>query len=197
MSRGRLLALAAAFEGGALALAWGIGAAAGAPPFARLALSGPGVVLGLLAGAALFLPVVPLSRATWPPLERLAEAAREIAARFFADASLLDLAIVSILAGVAEEALFRGTIQTAVAREAGIGPGIAVAALLFGLAHPITPAYVVSATILGAAMGGLLAWTGDLAAPILAHALYDFLALLYLTRRQRSSKDYETAGSGP
>jgi len=59
---------------------------------------------------------------------------------------------------------------------------LAISSLLFGLCHWISTAYVVMATAMGLLLGGLFLATGNLAAPMVAHALYDFLALLYLTR---------------
>lgn len=189
MGRRELVAAAVVFEGAALLLAFALGAVTDAPPFARLRLEPAGLLLGALLGTALFLPVIPLTRSDWGPLARLTEAAREIVRRFFADAGLPEFALVSAMAGVAEEALFRGVIQTALARGIGVVPGIAVASILFGLAHPVTRAYVVTATAVGALLGALLAWTGDLAAPIAAHAVYDFLALSYLARARVDGSD--------
>ena len=98
------------------------------------------------------------------------------------------LAIVSMMAGLTEEALFRGVLQIAatgtlaawldgaMAQIYGIGVG----ALLFGLAHPISRTYVVFAVLFGSWMGVLLLLTGNLLAPIVAHAAYDFILLLYI-----------------
>ncbi len=100
----------------------------------------------------------------------------------FSGWSLSQLALISVVAGVAEEALFRGAIQGSLAR--GVGPKLAlvIASVLFGAAHLITWTYAVMATVMGAYLGALWLWTGNLITPMVAHALYDFVALIYLLR---------------
>ena len=84
---------------------------------------------------------------------------------------------IGAAAGVGEEWLFRGVLQPVT--------GIAIASVLFGLAHVggvrMLP-FGVWATGMGAVMGSLAAATGGLTAPIVAHGLYDMLALEYIRR---------------
>ena len=68
--------------------------------------------------------------------------------------------------------------------------GLLAASVLFGLAHPITPAYAVLAAMIGVYLGWLwLAFDKNLLVPITAHALYDFLALIYLVRTRGRRPD--------
>ena len=60
--------------------------------------------------------------------------------------------------------------------------GVVLASLLFGLMHPITPAYIVLAALMGAFLGWIFLITENLLPVIITHGLYDFLALAYLTR---------------
>lgn len=182
MSRRPILPLAFAVEGALLLLAFGLGAATGAPPFARARFDASGVALGTAAGVALLAALLPAMRSDWPPFARLSETVRKIVREWFGDASIAEIAVVSALAGLAEEALFRGVLQTALTGAWGVVPGVLGAAVLFGLAHAVTLTYAVVATAVGAGMGVLLVASGDLAAPILAHAVYDFLALVWLAR---------------
>ncbi|MBW3660602.1 MAG: CPBP family intramembrane metalloprotease [Gemmatimonadetes bacterium] len=182
MDRRSVLPVAFAVEGALLLLAFGIGAATGDPPFARLRYDPTAMAIGAVGGVALLVALLPAMRSDWPPFSRLAEAVREVVRRYFAGSSLLELAIVSALAGVAEEALFRGVVQTALAAAWSPVPAVLVAGALFGLAHAVTVTYAVVATGVGIALGILLVATGDLAAPIVTHALYDFLALVWLVR---------------
>ena len=177
-----VLLLAFVFEGALLVLAYGIGWTTGDPPFARFRGDFVGLAIGAGAGAGLLVALLPVMRSDWPPLRRLGELVRNLVREHFADASLLDLAIISALAGIAEEALFRGVIQTALADPLGTAGAVVAAGVLFGFAHAITIAYAVVATGMGIALGALLAATGDLAVPIAAHAVYDFLALVWLVR---------------
>ena len=100
--------------------------------------------------------------------------------------SILQLLVISILAGVCEEALFRGLIQGWLTQYVGPWVAIPVASVAFGLAHPINRPYIIAAMITGIYLGLLFWMTGDLLAPIVAHALYDFLALIYFLRLHRS-----------
>jgi membrane protease YdiL (CAAX protease family) len=88
--------------------------------------------------------------------------------------------LISLAAGVGEELLFRGLLQAAIADWLHPWAGLGIASLVFGLAHSITRTYAVLATLLGAYLGGLWLACDNLLAPMITHALYDFLALLYL-----------------
>ncbi len=90
----------------------------------------------------------------------------------FSKTKLLDLCLISILAGFAEELLFRGVIQVKL--------GIVGASIIFGLLHFITPAYCVIATIMGFYLGFLFQYYESLLIPIQLHFIYDLGALVYL-----------------
>ena len=64
-----------------------------------------------------------------------------------------------------------------------------LASLLFGLAHAITRTYVVLATVFGIYLGWLWTASGNLLVPIVAHALYDFVALSALVRAERRKQE--------
>jgi membrane protease YdiL (CAAX protease family) len=99
------------------------------------------------------------------------------------------LVVVAAAAGVGEELLFRGLVQAGLSRLLGpvSGPWIALAAasVLFGVCHWLNTTYAVLAVLAGVYFGLLLMSTGSLWTPIVAHAAYDFLALLYLIRPKR------------
>jgi len=120
----------------------------------------------------------------WPvgPLIRIKEISEEFIREWFSSCTLLQLALISALAGIGEEMLFRGVIQDTLS--AWINPltGVVLASLLFGLMHPITPAYIVLAALMGAFLGWIFLVTENLLPVIITHGLYDFLALTYLTR---------------
>jgi uncharacterized protein len=59
---------------------------------------------------------------------------------------------------------------------------IALTAALFGVAHWLTPTYAVLAGLVGAYLGWTLAASGNLLVPIVAHGLYDLIALAVLVR---------------
>ena len=120
------------------------------------------------------------------PFQEIARIVDELLVPLFRDCRLVQLAIIAALAGLGEEMLFRGVIQAAVAQEIG-GPrgpwlGLLVAAMLFGLLHPVTPTYALLAALIGGYLGWLWLATGNLLVPATTHAVYDFLVLLYFVK---------------
>jgi membrane protease YdiL (CAAX protease family) len=99
--------------------------------------------------------------------------------------SLVQLAVISLLAGICEEALFRGALQSGLARFVGTGPALLIASVAFGFAHPISKEYIVSASVIGVYLGALFILTDNLLVPIVTHALYDFCALTWFLRFHR------------
>ena len=100
----------------------------------------------------------------------------------FRTCTIYDLALISLIAGFGEEALFRGVVQGVIDRWLGVGYGLATASILFGLLHLITPTYALLAALCGLYFGALLMCSGNLFVAIVPHALYDFIALLYVVR---------------
>jgi len=90
--------------------------------------------------------------------------------------------LVAMAAGAGEELLFRGFFQTWGAIGGGVWGGVALASLLFGLAHPISFAYGAVVALIGAYLGWLKLWTNDLGVPMIVHALYDGIVLQWLVR---------------
>jgi membrane protease YdiL (CAAX protease family) len=100
----------------------------------------------------------------------------------FGQWSLLQLAILSALAGIGEELLFRGLVQEGCDRLIGPWAGLIVASLLFGSFHWITRGYALLAGSIGLYLGLLWMLSGNLLVPIITHGAYDFLALVYFLR---------------
>jgi membrane protease YdiL (CAAX protease family) len=96
--------------------------------------------------------------------------------------------LLAAVSGLAEEALFRGALQPAL--------GWLAASALFGLAHflprPGLRSWSLAAALAGLGLGKLFAWSGDLVAPVLAHALLNAVNLLRLSQ-WRLSADPGTA----
>jgi membrane protease YdiL (CAAX protease family) len=162
----------------ALALGWWLAVA----PFASLAWTWRGLAWGIAATAPLLLGLAWCLRTTLAPIARLVQVAEQRIAPLFAGSGPGALALVALFAGLGEEALFRGVIQPALAMHLPVWVALAATATLFGLAHWITPTYALLAGIVGAYFGGLLMVSGNLLVPIVAHALYDLVALTLLVR---------------
>jgi membrane protease YdiL (CAAX protease family) len=92
--------------------------------------------------------------------------------KIFFYTNVYDLIFISLLAGIAEEILFRGVVQERF--------GIVIASAVFGLVHCVSPAYVVVTAIMGLYIGALFILSGNLLVPIHLHFIYDLGALVYL-----------------
>jgi hypothetical protein len=172
---------AAIFYGGLLllALAWRTGWV-GEPLFyadAEAARSGAqplrDAALGAAAAAAVIFLSGVVTRATaWG--ERLARALAGLLGR----PRLGEIAFLALASGIGEEAFFRGALQPRV--------GLVLASLIFGLAHLVPRREFLPWTgfslAAGFLLGGLFAWTGNLIAPVVCHALVNGVNLRLLVR---------------
>jgi len=137
------------------------------------------LVIGL-AGAAL-LACCNYALLTRAPANWLVDGVRavyhDVLVPLFSRFDLLSAIIVGVAAGIGEEWLFRGVVQP-------FG-GWIIASVLFGFAHVggrSMVAFGVWASGMGLALGALAHLTGGLTAPIVAHGVYDILALVYIRR---------------
>lgn len=191
-----MLPIALAVETAVLLLAFLIGHLLGTPPFAALQVTWAGV--GMAAAA-----VVPPVLAGWWSLhsririlEKLRGLVFERIVPAFANTSSFGILLISLAAGICEEALFRGVLQTALSDLANPGAALVVASLLFGVLHPVSPIYILLAASLGAYLGGLLIVTGNLFVPIAVHAAYDFVAITLLLQAARRGEPSPAVVSG-
>jgi len=137
------------------------------------------VVIGL--GVAVALAAVNwwlLRRAPANPLvSGVRKVYADLLAPLFAPLGPWAVVVIGLAAGVGEELLFRGLLQPLV--------GLPAASVVFGLAHVAGRemlGFGVWATLMGALLGGLAVVTGGLLAPVVAHGVYDVLALTYIRR---------------
>jgi uncharacterized protein len=100
--------------------------------------------------------------------------------------SVVQLAVISLLAGLCEEVLFRGALQGGLTDVTGKWGALAVSSIAFGLAHPVSKQYIMAAGVIGFYLGVLFIVTGNLLVPIVAHGVYDFCALMWFLRWHRS-----------
>lgn len=178
-----LLLPAVAFEGALAVLAVFLGWLIGRNPLQSMHWVAADA--GLAAAAALIPLAILIPCIFYPvgPLSALLRTVEETLVPLFAGCGILDLAIISLLAGLGEEMLFRPIVQQSLAELIG-GPwmGLVGAAVLFALAHWITTTYAVIAGLIGLYLGWLWMVTGNLLVPIVTHAVYDFVVLVYLVK---------------
>lgn len=172
--RSQFLNFAGLFEGGLALAALGVGWLVEINPLEHLVWSWPAVGWGVLGAIPTFLFFYLTYRFPVGELRRIREfLSRELAPSL----SILrwyDLILMSVLAGVSEELLFRGLLQP------WIGP--LWSNVLFGAVHWITPLYA----LIAFAIGSYLSWTmsvpepHNLLTPIVTHAVHDYLAFLMI-----------------
>jgi membrane protease YdiL (CAAX protease family) len=128
---------------------------------------GAGVALGAITVAA---TRVLMRRAPWA---RALHVALRPAVHGASNGAIAALAVASALG---EELLFRGVLVPLV--------GVVLSSLLFGLLHqvrgPARWAWMAWATLMGTAFGAVFALTGNLAGPVLAHAVINHANLRFL-----------------
>jgi uncharacterized protein len=180
--RSAVLMLAVAVEGGLILLAWVVGWLLEQPPLRDFAWDARAAFYGVAAALPLLGLFLVLLR--WPvgPLRRIKWFSERVLCPLLAPCSVVDLLGISVLAGLGEEMLFRAVLQGAFQRWAPLWAAVALASVLFGVLHAITASYAVLAALMGAYLGWLWHVTDNLLAPVVAHALYDFVVLLYLLR---------------
>jgi len=171
-----------AVEGGLGVLAVGIAWAAGIPLADELGFSLAAVGWGLLATLPMLLALLVLTHVSWAPIARIREIVRLFARQLLIGASWLEIATLCALAGIGEELLFRGVIQTLIADRTNVALGVLWSGVLFGAVHFLTTTYFVLAVCVGWYFGWLYVATESLTAPIVAHAAYDFVALVVVIR---------------
>jgi len=144
-------------------------------PSARLVVAGMAAGCAMAAATGLLFPVfarvLPFMRTDTARLyASFREPARVVAA----------LALLPVILG--EELVWRGVVQTALARRLGAWRGVTLAALAYALAHaPLgSPVLVVVALSCGIAWGAMRAASGSLVPSLLAHLVWDIVVLLWL-----------------
>jgi membrane protease YdiL (CAAX protease family) len=173
------------FEGGLAILSCLLGWLTGFPPWELFAWSAIDAGLGLVAAVPMLALLIVCARFPRGPFRRIEEVIDKVVRPRFGRCTVTELALIALAAGLGEELLFRGFLQDAVDRHFGPVIAIGITAILFGLMHPITPTYAVLATLAGAYLGWAYLASGNLLVAVVAHAFYDFAALVYLLRSRR------------
>lgn len=185
MQKVNFMTLALAFQASLILVALVMGWLLGVSAFAAFRMDAESALLGI---AATFPPLLGIHLAERFEFEGVARMIRWLEHNLMphlSGASLWQLAMLSILAGVGEELLFRGVVQAALGDAFTPWVGLLAASALFGIAHYVSYTYAISAGLFGLYLGWLMITWGNLFAPVVTHSLYDFLALIYLMRRSR------------
>ncbi len=180
-SRRRLLLLSFLVEGGALVLALLIAWLFGIKLLPLTEDLTRDIMLGTVGASlplALFVFLLSEKVENTPLIGPLRKTIINNISLIFSKTKLPDLILISVLAGFAEEILFRGIIQAKL--------GLVAASIIFGLLHFVTPAYCIFATVMGFYLGFLFQHFESLLIPIQLHFIYDLGALIYLRYYMRA-----------
>jgi hypothetical protein len=173
-----------------LAAAAAMSAAFGVPLFADFHWNGADLLLGIAATGPLLLGFRLFLTSSVRPLRGIRDFLESAVRPALGHWNLPQLAFVSVLAGICEETFFRAVLQGGLDPVIGSWPALLLAAVCFGLCHVITPTYALLAAVVGIYLGAIWLLTGNLLVPIVAHAVYDFVALTWFLkcglRRSRS-----------
>ena len=181
------------FEGALAAIALVIGWFVGYSPIQTIEaeLSAiPGhfvsVLHGILATVPLLALLLVMDRVPWRVFRELRQDVNQIVVPLFRNEPIHGLALISLMAGIGEEMLFRGLIQGGLyarsSTELGLWLAILTASVMFGLVHFLSATYALVATLVGCYLGWLYWYTGELITPMATHAVYDFLAMVYFVK---------------
>lgn len=179
LPRGEFLRIATFFQGGLLVVAVGLAGLAGIDLLGQLQFTTTAVLWGVSATLPMLLLFAVTHRFPVGPFRGVKDFLSDTLGPTLCECHWLDLAFLSLLAGVSEEMFFRGVVQTWLTATCGAVAALIVSNVLFGLAHSVSVFYVVLAGLLGVYFSMVFTITGEanLVPPILCHALYDFIAL--------------------
>ena len=179
LARGEFLRIACVVQGGLLVVTVGLAWLAGINLLGQLHFTTTAVLWGVSATLPMLLLFAVTHRFPVGPFRDVKDFLSDTLGPTLTRCNWLDLAFLSLLAGVSEEMFFRGVVQTWLTATCGAVAALIVSNVLFGLAHSVSVFYVVLAGLLGVYLSMVFTITGEanLVPPILCHALYDFIAL--------------------
>jgi membrane protease YdiL (CAAX protease family) len=180
LSADRPFVVAVVFEAALIPLALLLAVPVGLQPWREFAAS-PGLLFAaVVATLPLIVALALVARVGARWLKDVEALVRPLIDSVFRGRGIVAVVVVSALAGLGEELLFRGVIQAGVSQAFGAWLGLVVASILFGLMHALSRAYFVLATLMGLYLGVLYQVTDNLLLPALVHGLYDAIAIGYL-----------------
>ena len=197
MNRKKLLLISFAVEGGIFLLGLVLINFSQIQPWTGFSLSWSATEYALLLSFPLLVALYISMQSSWEPLSRFRTELEEKIQPIFTECKLIDLAMIAFLAGTGEELFFRGWLQNVLTNKFELWLGILVASLIFGLLHYLSTTYAIYAFLTGMYLGLIYQASENLYIVMAIHALYDFIALMYLFKKgkpQNASDDISATG---
>lgn len=162
-----------------VAIAFLLAALTGVSPLSSFAFTPAAIIWGVGATLPMLLLLVGLEKISHPSVKLF----REQQVKFFAGLGFkftpFRIIAMSLGAGIGEELLFRGALQGWLALHLPILVAILIPSILFGLMHNVNKIYMVIAGLISLYLGMVFVVSDNILAPIIAHTLYDIIALAY------------------
>jgi uncharacterized protein len=149
---------------------------------AFVTISASQVLYGVALGLALIALAFALFRGFPAVSEKLVRMQAETYAFLGPRLGMPAIVFISLCAGVGEEALFRGGMQTLLGDRVGAPGAIALSSAVFAAIHLGKPVITALLFVVGVIFGAAYWLTESLLAVMIGHALYDVWALRYLHR---------------
>lgn len=183
MDRKFLLLITALLEGGLLLVSIVLLNYSTVDLWSAVSFSWNATLAALLFSTPMFVGLFVITKSKWSPFCNINKEINEKVLPLFKNCKLLDLALIAIFAGVGEELFFRGWLQSVLINKFSVWSGILIVSLLFGIAHYISTSYATYAFLTGIYFGIIFHVSMNLYIVVLIHAVYDFIALVYLVRK--------------
>ena len=170
-------------EGSLLVIAWPLAWCLGVPLFADFQWEAKSAWIGLVSVLPMLAFLGWILRSEHPPLAKIRDCCDSLVRQCFGKESWFSIALLSAVAGIGEEVLFRAVLQGGLSVHMSPAVGVLAASFLFAACHALTKGYFAAAFCIGIYLSAVWQASGNLLAPIVAHAVYDFLAIWCFLRR--------------
>ena len=171
-------------------IAWLLAWCLGVPLFADFRWEAKGAWIGLVSVLPMLAFLGWILRSEHPLFVEIRDCCDLLIGQCFGKESWFSIALLSTVAGVGEEVLFRAVLQGGLSVHTDPVVGVLAASFLFAVCHALTKGYFAAAFCIGIYLSAVWQAAENLLAPIVAHTVYDFLALGCFLRRR---KDQETS----
>lgn len=184
------LRMAYLFEGDLVGVAYLLGWPSDLDPFADFRFDNAAISHGILGTLPLLLLFHWSFHLPNPELRKIRRFLLDSLAPQLVSCPWYKLLGLAAVAGLGEEALFRGVLQPWAESHWGWTAGLAVSGLLFSLAHFITPLYGLLALLTSVYLGVMLdvGEQRNLLTPMVVHGLYDFVAFWAIVQTYRAEQ---------
>lgn len=137
--------------------------------------------LGVVIGAVIYTLMFFVSRSSSVMVDSIKELLRILHA-LFKDFTWTQIIIISLLAGIGEELLIRGALQTYLVQVSSPFLGMFLASFIFGLLHFLSKIYVFITFVIGFIFALLFHFTDSMLLVMIAHTVYDIFAFAMIVK---------------